>query len=399
MKILKFDKAGFTLIELLVVMGLLVIVLAISSGNFTTLLRALKGESKTAETEVEKIVGLEILRQDIENSGYGLPWFVDTNNWSALNGYSEASSQTECGTNNINTYNDAPNNAPRAIISGDNVCSDGSDYLVIKSSVVRNLAEAQKWTYIWNDGVTRKNTWPTANENIKDNSKVIAINPKENVRERTLVTYTINGQRRFYSTFSASTSNYQLKLNEVYLLFAIGDDNDSSIRMPFNRADYFINKNNVPSRCASGTGVLTKATLSHGDGKLSDYSPLLDCVADMQIVFGVDITIPSADGRIDCYTNDLSVAGITDAENIRNRIKEVRIYILTHEGQYDRDYRFGSSIIRVGDTSGLNRCDPTGIDQILGRDFDLSTSGITNWQNYRWKVYTLVVSPDNLRGR
>jgi len=399
MKILKFDKAGFSLVELLVVMGLLVIVLAISSGNFTTLLKALKGESKTAETEVEKIVGLEILRQDIENSGYGLPWFVDTNDWSALNGYSEASSQTVCGTNNINTYNDAPNNAPRAIISGDNVCSDGSDYLVIKSSVVRNLAEAQKWTYIWNDGTSGKlNTWATTVENINNNSQVIAVNPKENVRDRVLVTYTSGGSKRFYTTYANSTSNYQPRPSEVYILFAIGDD--SSLRMPFNRADYFINKNNVPSRCASGTGVLTKATLSHGDGKLSDYSPLLDCVADMQIVFGVDITTPSADGQIDCYTNDLSKIGITmDAENIRNRVKEVRAYILAHEGQMDRDYRFGNSKIMVGasNINGLIGCDASNVDKVLGREYDLS--GITNWQNYRWKVYTLAISPDNLRGR
>ncbi len=389
-------KRGFSLVELLVVMGLLVIVLAITTGNFITLVRALKGESKIAETEVEKIVGLEILRQDIENAGYGLPWNVDTGNWGGLTSYTEAETQTVCSTTDITSYDDAPNNAPRAIISGNNVCQDGSDYLVIKSTVVRNHEEAQKWTYIWNDGSSNQvNSWATGSDNIANTTGVMAINPKQNINDRVLVTYLQGGARTFYSQFSGVSAAYTLRPSEVYLLFGIGPDN--TLRMPFNRADYFILKSNVPARCASGTGILEKATLSHSDGKLSDYSPLLDCVADFQVIYGVDITTPIADGIVDCYTNDLPVTGITDAQNTRDRIKEVRVYVLAHEGQMDRDYRFGNSTVRVGDSSGLPRCDISGVDNVLGRDFDLT--GIPDWQNYRWKVYTLVVSLDNLRGR
>lgn len=143
---IKADK-GFSLIELIIVMGLLGILLAITAGNFATLLSSLKTTSKVAETEIEKIVGLDILRQDIEHTGYGLPWDIDTGNWGDIS-YLEAASQNICSSNNnISDYNDttAP---PRGIISGDNVCDDGSDYLVIKSTVVRNNEEAQKWTYI-----------------------------------------------------------------------------------------------------------------------------------------------------------------------------------------------------------------------------------------------------------
>lgn len=395
-------KRGFSLIELLVVMGLLGIVLAITTGNFITLARALKGESKIAETEVEKIVGLEILRQDIENAGYGLPWHVDTENWAALSGYTEAETQTVCDAVNITDYDDAPNNAPRAIISGNNACQDSSDYLVIKSTVVRNHQEAQKWTYIWNNGISNQvNSWATGADNIANSTRVIAINPKQNIQDNVLMTYPQGGGIAFYSQFSSVSTVYSPKPSEVYLLFGIGSDNtlDNTLRMPFNRADYYISKSDVPARCANGTGVLEKATLRHSNGQLSDYSPLLDCVADFQVVYGVDITNP-IDGRIDCYTNDLTTPGITDAQNTRERIKEIRIYVLAHEGQMERDYRFGNSTVRVGDNSdnsGLNGCDSSGVDNVLGRDFDLT--GITNWQNYRWKVYTLVVSPDNLMGR
>lgn len=381
---------GFSLIELLIVMTLMIIVLAITMGSFTTLLSSLKGESKVAETEVEKIVGLEILRQDIENAGYGLPWNIDTGNWNDIsNSYKEADSQAVCSTtNNINNYNDASNNAPRAIVNGDNVCDDGSDYLVIKSTVVRNHTEAQKWTYLWNNGSTTIiNSWGTTEENMGNNTKVIAVNPKQNVNDMVLVTY----NQTFYSQLSNVLTAYSLKPSELFLLFGIGED--ATLRMPFNRADYYISKSNVPGRCAEGTGVLMKAILSHSDGGLHYYSSLLDCIADFQIVFGVDIT-PDPDGRLDCYTNDLTTVGVNDAKNTRDRVKEVRVYILAHEGQMDRNYIYGSNIVRVGDDSGLSVCGGAGI---LGRDFDLT--GITNYDHYRWKVYTLVILPDNLKGR
>lgn len=382
----RIGQGGFSLTELLVVMGLIVIVLGLTVGNFTNLLSGFKGESKVAETETETIVGLEILRQDIEHAGYGLPWDV-----SGLN-YSEAESQTVCNdTNDITNYGD-PNNAPRAILSGNNVCSDGSDYLVIKSTVVRNHDESQKWTYMWNDGTTTQiNSWPNSNENMASTTKVIAINP--NKKDRVLVTYGISNS--FYSSVQAAASNYSPKPSQVFLLFGVGPND--TLRMPFNRADYFLSGESVPKRCAENTKVLVKATLSHSNGRLADYSPLLDCVADMQVVFGVDQT-GMPDGLIDCYTNDLSMALTSyDAQNIRERVKEVRVYILAHEGQLDRNFRFGSNTIRVGDSSNLSRCDSGGVDMVLGRDFDLSS--IPHYLNYRWKVYTLVVLPDNLKGR
>jgi hypothetical protein len=44
----------------------------------------------------------------------------------------------------------------------------------------------------------------------------------------------------------------------------------------------------------------------------------------------------------------------------------------------------------VGETSASG-----GIGNV-GRDFDLDAN-ITEWQHYRWKLYTLVVKPINLR--
>jgi hypothetical protein len=153
--------------------------------------------------------------------------------------------------------------------------------------------------------------------------------------------------------------------------------------MPFNRADYFITTvdsdgtNITPQRCASNTGVLVKAVVSHNDGNFDDFMPLLDCVADMQVVYRLDT---NGDGTIDNTTNDISV-GLT-AQQIRDQVEEVRVYILGHEGQRDPNYTYPNNSITVGEFG-------------LGNNFDLT--GIANYQNYRWKIYTIVVNPNNLR--
>jgi hypothetical protein len=79
------------------------------------------------------------------------------------------------------------------------------------------------------------------------------------------------------------------------------------------------------------------------------------------------------------YANTLTAA------QIRGQIKEVRVYILAHEGQKDPDFEFQDNPVTVGEFG-------------LGRDFNFVDNGITDWQNYRWKVYTLVVKPTNLEG-
>jgi hypothetical protein len=162
--------------------------------------------------------------------------------------------------------------------------------------------------------------------------------------------------------------------------------------MPFNRADYFISNTNVPLRCAPGSGVLVKAVVSHDDGDFDsdedgtdDFMPLLDCVADMQVVYRFD---SNDDGLIDNNTDNLATLtdtngnGIIEAQEIREQVREVRIYILGHEGQRDPNYTYPNNSITVGEFG-------------LGNNFDLT--GIANYQNYRWKIYTIVVNPNNLR--
>jgi prepilin-type N-terminal cleavage/methylation domain-containing protein len=71
---MKKREDGFTLVELLVAMVMFVMVISAASQVFTSLLTQFKQQSKIVETQVEGLLGLEILRYDIEHAGFGLPW-------------------------------------------------------------------------------------------------------------------------------------------------------------------------------------------------------------------------------------------------------------------------------------------------------------------------------------
>jgi hypothetical protein len=190
-----------------------------------------------------------------------------------------------------------------------------------------------------------------------------------------------------------------------YVIYGIDAATDPVPRMPFNRADYFIRRfdssgtNITPRRCSSSTGVLEKVVISHSDGMGADFLPLLDCVADMQIIYRLDMdedgeaeTFSNADGSIVASDEGSSATNVqdtmADAGLLRKRLREVRVFILAHEGQIDRFYTF--------DNFTAGAC-PTCVrlgDSLMGRDYDLSV--IPDYLNYRWKVYTLVVIPQNL---
>jgi prepilin-type N-terminal cleavage/methylation domain-containing protein len=380
---------GFTLIELMITMAAFVIVIASVSSIFLGLVNQFKQQSKIAETSLEGLTGLEILRQDIEHAGYGVPWNVeidgdgDRNDWEQLSNYNEAINDANTAYDDT-LFNDAPNNPPRAIVSGNNLAAtlNNSDVLVIKAvNVARNDA-CKKWTTLRSTG-TR--TWVPDRENVNKNDdgtlnnnvRVITLAPgSSDANGQSLVTTT--APAAFSTTYASVTTVPWQPTDTTETRLVYGADPSTNLRMPFNRADYFISNANVPQRCAPNTGVLVKAVVSHNGGTL-DFMPLLDCVADIRVIYRRDT---NGDGTIDNNTDDISVA--LTAQQIRDQVKEVRVYILSHEGQRDINYTYPptNNPVKVGEFG-------------LERNFDLT--GIANYQNYRWKVYTIVVNPNNMR--
>ena len=363
---------GVTLIELLITMTLVIIVLTMNTDTFGVIMTQSRQQTQAVGSEIDRMVGLQILRRDIEHAGYGLPWSFQN----SIN-YSEAASVASRVPNPA-TYNDSPSTAPRAIMSGNNVGYGSSDYLVIKGTVVGTNVTSQKWTYIMFGSATAR-TWSTPGD-LTTNERVVVVWP--NASGGLDKQLRMNGST-FFATVSDSSATIAssfrpVTVSESYLVFGVSPNTDP--RMPFNRADYYIARPDpMPEGCAPGTGILYKALVSQSDGSLSEALPLVDCVADMQVAFGLDT---NSDGAIDARVNDISTLS---AAQIRQQVREVRLYLLSHEGGSARSFTYATGTVRVGEAA-LG----------LGRDVDLSAAVGTGWQHYRWKVDTVVIRPKNV---
>lgn len=418
------DNRGFTLPEMIVVCALFVMVIMITGSSFKTIISQAVKLRASEESNIEGIVGLEMMRHDIEQAGFGLPWIsMDDDNPLVLPDYDEASSAPH------SNYNDGGTNGacriPRAIVTGDNLAASATDsiailpntdYLAIKATTVGRNAASQRWTYVTYSGTTSPKAKPPVSmlsDNIPSGAGVI-------VTRREMVQ--INGSDRyaakliydadnttshqyFYQQFPSSGDSLKLEWSpqrKEQVHFIYGVDN-GALRMPFNRANFFVGRPQdsaqVPPTCAPNTGILYKTTVNHGDGRLT-YIPLIDCVADMQVVLGFDM---DGSGQVLAFSdaNGTNVSGspsavdgiplitavqntLADASLLRERLRVVKVYILAQEGRSDTNYNSTTPIIVGNALLG---------ETTLTKQYDLAAN---NALNYRWKVYKIIAKPKNL---
>ncbi len=441
---------GFTLAELIIVMGLFVIILLISASAFESVLKVSLGLSKSAQSQMEGIVGLEILRKDLNSAGYGLPWSFNITPDPTT--YLEADYGPDNPVKGLSgdSFNDARamyNDAspltpvpPRAVVLGTVPASQatiyqtrnssgsakmnanpGSAYLVIKSSTVAFNTAVGKWGYVNYSGSGGNNSYITKFNSAEDfaaNEVVIThintfsgtnqVQHQLAMQDASNFAYTLVGQNAA-GNFLPTDNNYKpsgnivdplgAKINNeklvVYALKKLAVGSTETVRMPFNRADYYVKSvSDMPAYCNPGTGILYKTVINnqfvssdkgHSWGK-TDY-PLIDCVGDMQVIFNLQ---HPTDANITMTVGTL--AGLT-AEDIRSRLKTIRVYLLVHEGGIDRTYQYpvtdANKVISVSDDRNAS----------LGRTFtatDMTNFFGPEWRNYRWKVYSVVGQPYNL---
>jgi len=385
---------GFSLLELIVVMAIFVVVIGITGDAFNKLLSQSHIQGRSAQGQIAGIAGLEMLRRDLMYAGYGIPWSFQN---SII--YQEAAvsaADSVIAASLASDYNDSPGNAPRGIVSGNSLpvtkTVNGSDYLVVKSALVANNSTVQKWTYInYTSPVkTGPHIWANNADNLSSTDKVLVIYPTYDSAgnfDRQLIMSSGN----FSTTFNISAGSdfmNNFRPGAAYDTYYVYGIDPATVRMPFNRADYFIEKTNVPQRCAPNTGVLYKGIISQTNGSIPPQNklPLLDCVADMQVVY--DFGSGSTDD-LNALPGVTPPAGVATVKDIRQNVRGIKVYILTHEGGKDRSYTYPknppNNTIKVGEVG-------------VGRDFPLGDAviGTPDWQNYRWKVYVLSVEPKNL---
>lgn len=357
-------ERGVSLVELLIVMALLAVLIVISSYSFPLIFKQSRKETQVVQSQIEGILGLEILRYTVEHAGFGLP-----SSFGGAISYAEASSSPESG------FNNAPSGLPKPIQSGNNIdytgYISGSDYLVIRSSVASENAASRAWGYLTGKG--RKVFTVPKDETLQSPYRVIVLRPKVDEQRAKELVVSAGG---FFTTYPNFDGFQPSSEDETYLLYGL--DPDTDLRMPFNRADFYVRRpKEMPEYCASGTGILYKGTISQGDGRKVEM-PILECVADMQVAFGID---RDGDGTAEDLLEDISSLG---AAQIRQTVRIVKVSILTHEGGIDRAYRHGTKVMRVGGTD-------------YGRDLDLERAIGADWRYYRWRLCSLHIEPRNLR--
>ncbi|MBI2353483.1 MAG: PilW family protein [Deltaproteobacteria bacterium] len=413
----RIGNRGFTLIEMIVSMALFIGIVLVTSSAFNTILSQSSSVQRREESNIEGVVGLEMLRHDLQQAGVGL--FTAPPPIS----YSEASVQP------ASTYNDATNHVPRPIVAGNDlvtatvgdISDDGSvvynvlnltDYLSIKATTVGTSNTSQKWTYIVPvAGGAAPYTWTSNAENFTDSKERFVVlrrgfsNPPTTTIERNTSDDTL-----WFKINSPAFDVYTSQANAIYTAYGFykfsGTADENKVRFPFNRADYFVAKPKdaakVPPMCAPNTGVLYKTTVKHADGKLT-YMPILDCVADMQVVLGWDMdnngsvdTWSNADGSTVSGSGDVATAILQASNdditisNIRNRLKVVKVYIIAQNGKKDSGYTSDYEIT-IGDDGEKSLIHNTGSNATKA-----AYALAANMRNYRWKEYRIIVRPKNL---
>jgi len=418
---MKTNRKGFTLVELIVVMAIFIIVIIVVTQSFNTVLTQASRLFRSENSNTEGVVGLEMLRHDLNVIGFGLATEASS---VAYTGEAAAGVSASNGTNTNPSLNDPFNGPPRPVAALERsaagcgaITTDKpdnttftlvpcSDYLALKATSLGAAPAAQRWTYL--NGLTPVPVQPAADNPIAGDSVVVLNkNLSAMANSSTLVPTSTHG---FYYNFGAAAfANFTGNSASVVNVYGVGN---GALRMPFNRVDYFVAKHadttKMSASCAPGTGVLYRAQVNNTNGTLTDgkltYSPILDCVASMQVVFGWSTGVS---GLIDTWTNadgstvvgsssaiagfpqPLLPAGNSSASNgqinIRNNLKQIKIYILAQNGAKDSNYTSPSPIL-VGDAT-----DNAG--QSLTYSYDINGAG---WQNYRWKLYRIFVTPKNL---
>jgi prepilin-type N-terminal cleavage/methylation domain-containing protein len=349
-------QKGVTLTELLVVLAIFSIVIAGVYAVYVTQVKHTTREHRVAESEMELDIIKNFMERDIAMAGYGL-----------------ADDYSPC------TF------APTAVSA-----TDGNpDILTLMGTALGSLSRgAQSWSYITSDDISPPTfkTWGDAREDIQGGDRIIYIEPNT---KSLLTSGGCPDPTAWRFTYTPPPSSpTTVRGNLVYGLYNYSAGITEATQ-PYYAVRYYIGSGTSPSTCAGGTNSLLRAE-SRTSAAPSSGDPVLDCVRDLQVAFGLDT---NDDGDIDCWDNGgTRTATYTDIRDFRKRLKQVRVYMLVQIGRRDPDrevYTAGvDDTFRVGDAS-LVACDGGTVG------WDVTLTAEQRW--YRWRVVSLSITPRNLR--
>jgi Tfp pilus assembly protein PilW len=437
-------QRGMTMVELMVSLAIVMLIIGAATTAYLKILRSYKTQGRLAESYMANLTGLEMLRYDIETAGFGLPADLNGVTYNEAVAVSPEANFNALSNPNPNPpydpslLNDSPSSAPRAFAHLDNqgagIGTNQSDVLSIKSSSANINPTSKKWSMITFASGTPNpivKEWGTAAlldqfmdfTSLPTPDKFIVLDNNGKL---------INTAGHWLNTFNASAPGngyYRdatlispaISSTSVFYMYGL-DNSTQGHRMPFNRVDYYLDRIPVdfPSSCDKNTFTLYRSVVDQNSGQLLTQAPLIDCVADFQVAFGLDpnggtVSNPSLPPMGDAVSPiqwQKNLAGM-NAAAIQATLREVRIFILYQEGlgdtSKDPSFRF-AGILNLGDQAIANSLDsanyPAGGNQfqqlslaaLPGAPGSLLSSFTPQGtdQQYRWKIIEMAVKPMNL---
>lgn len=436
------NNKGFTLIEMLITMVLVILVIMITGAAFETILKNTGRLVASEESNIEGVVGLEMFRYDLHQAGYGIPDTFLT----------PAPVYPEAKYAPANLLNDGqglatPGKVPRPIASLESLTGStdsnsddgtsysvlsGTDYLAIKATTVGRNKASKKWTYLTYSAapggafsLKAPNKWPNSEDNFKSKDMAIVLKRSYSTGGTTNTLIFNNNNTGVANTYwpNDPTVNMNDDFNpgasdSIFYLYGVDPYDANGLGMPFNRTDYFVARpasaSSIPATCAPDTGILYKTTVNHKDGKLT-YLPLLDCVADMQVVFGWDANSDGIITESTAYSStvsEISVSGsatkgaiqaiMIDPIEIRRKLKYIKVYIMAQDGRKDLTFKNTDLVLNktysvvVGDANTSSLLSNSASNVSITKGYTAAELSAKDWLNYRWRIYRIVVKPKNL---
>lgn len=347
------QQKGFTLVEMMISLAVLGVILASVSSAYLTQVKQSTQEYKVAQVELELGIAKNLIERDLAMAGYGL-----------ADDYSAPS--TPAFT------------VPRAIDATNS--STAPDTLILRGTALGIESKGtQNWSYIQSVTPGAPNTmafniWSDSREDLVTNGKVFLVDPatKKLLTEPTSQTWLF--------TYQGNNLNFSPTLVAPLtgtLVYAAA----TGATRPYATVLYSLANVSSPSNCAPGTFSLMRSELWTADPAAGTGNPLLACVLDLQVAFGLD-TAATPTGDIALWDNGGVTAQGYDPVQLKKRVRQIRFYLLIQTENLDSKYTYPSNPITVGDTL-------LGI----GRNVTLTAAQL----NYRWKVLSFVVTPRNMR--
>jgi len=334
------NKKGFTIVELMVTMVIMSIIIGLVYSSFNTIVSDVKSETKSIESIMDTMVGLEIIRLDIEHAGFGL------------------ATDEQCGypVRQIT----ADSNPPGGCSKQDKTTTNLG--LVIRSTINTSNTDTYGWFYC-DDG---NRTGVRDQRGDKTNNYAVLLNIDKTHNFSGSVANCPAGPDDFlgypYDNGGPATQCDTQYCNKVTYRLSTAQDLGSC----------YGNSRNLLRVVGAGNGV-----------------SILQCSANWALRFSLDT---NGDGTIDQQFSDKPWSGAETAANIRSQLKAVHLYALIQDSQFDPDYNGDYNATKLT-IDGVNL---TKINGDIANPDAAFVGDIANFIHFRWKVLKISAKPMNL---